>query len=175
MTIRKALLYICGGHEYYLYGRSGILFERGIMDDRNVHYSKDYALADISVGSESYLCYFTHEHWGASKLNPFNELLRAARHSPSAIKPDVVATAHRHDGGTFSDTIDGRKVVGMKSGSYKANAADFEGQRGIPESAWEMPMCILLPDEHKVLPFDSIAWGSKVLGWLRREYKERVK
>lgn len=174
MTVQKALFACAGNHDYFEYGLAGIFKARDVCDDSNIHYSKDELIATFNIGSESFLGYFTHTFWGTSRLNPVHEILRAARHCPTERKPDIVGVGHRHDSFCGVLPIDGRQVIGVKSGSYKPNAADFEGQASIPHAITDMPVIIFLPDDPCPIPIPSIERGAEILTDMRERYLHRA-
>lgn len=166
----KVLFACAGNHNYYFYAQAGFLFERWMFQKHEVHYSKDHIVPELRVGDVTYLGYASHENWGTSRLNPFHELIRAVRHAVPGIKPDFVLSGHRHDGLTAVAPIDGQPCTFAKSGSYKANAPDFEGQAHISESIDTMPALIFYPDEKRILPISSIPLAARILEAERKHY-----
>lgn len=164
----KWLFLTMGNHDYYLYSRSGMFFERDILG-ANVHITKDELLLNLHVGTQHYLTYFSHSFFGSSRINPLHEFLRAYRHCPGRIKPDLIGLGHRHDGLACDITMDGEKAVFLKSSSYKPKSADFEGQASIPQSSVEMPCAIFLPTERRIIPVMGVEQTADLLNYLRRK------
>jgi hypothetical protein len=172
MVFLKMLFMTDGNHNYYFYSASGLLLEHHIAEEHGVHCSKDYISPRLIVGDQSYLGFAAHTFWGRSRLNPTHEILRAARHNPGNEKPDFVCVGHRHDNFAGVFQIDGHSVAGIKSGSYKYNSADFEGQASIPNSIPFMPMMIFLPDRKQIIPLNDIETGAEILTNLRETYRK---
>lgn len=119
----------------------------------------------IQVGQEQYKIFARHKYKNESGLNTTN----AQRNMLNDIGPvDVAALGHKH----FPDIqmLDrmGKKVVYLRSGSYKKydefgqKLAGYEGKKSIPA-------VIIYPDTHKVVPFSELEDGISFLNAVRHE------
>lgn len=169
----KTLFATAGNHEFYLYGRSGIIFERDEFAKHEIHFSKDNISVEYELGDQTYNAWYSHTFFGKSRINPIGELLRAARHACAPLRPDIIGLAHRHDPAIADVTLDGYRTYLIKSGSYKPNASDYEGQASITESSDKMTVCIMYPDRKECTLIKDIAEGAEYLTFQRNKYKNQ--
>lgn len=107
---------------------------------------------NINLGSQQYKIYARHKYKNESSLNTTNAQ-RNMLNDAGAV--DVAALGHKH----FPDMqmLDrmGGKVVYLRSGSYKKydefgqKLAGYEGKKSIP-------VIVLYPGEHKIVPFQEL-------------------
>jgi predicted phosphodiesterase len=119
----------------------------------------------ILLGQEQYKIFARHKYKYESSLNTTN----AQRNMLNDIGPvDVVALAHKHYPDLQMLDRMGSKVVYLRSGSYKKydefgqKLAGYEGKKSIP-------IVVIFPKEHKIVPFSELEDGITYLKAVRGE------
>ena len=118
----------------------------------------------VNIGYETYKIAARHKYKNESSLNTTN----AQRNMMNDFGPvDVVALAHKH----FPDLqiLDrmGGKVVYIRSGSYK-KYDEFGQKIGGYEGKKSVPIEVIFPKEHKVVPFQELEDGITYLKAVRK-------
>ena len=117
----------------------------------------------MKLGEQTYTIHARHKTQGESGLNSTNAQRRLLDMHGIV---DVVAIAHKHYPDMQAVTRHGQPVTYLRSGCYKPydeygqKLAGYRGQQSVP-------VTILFPDEHKVLPFRELRDGVKFLKALR--------
>jgi len=117
----------------------------------------------LKLGEQTYTIHARHKTQGESGLNSTNAQRRLLDMHGIV---DVVAIAHKHYPDMQAVTRHGQPVTYLRSGCYKPydeygqKLAGYRGQQSVP-------VTILFPDEHKVVPFRELRDGVKFLKALR--------
>lgn len=117
----------------------------------------------LKLGEQTYTIHARHKTQGESGLNSTNAQRRLLDLHGFC---DVIAIAHKHYPDMQSVTRHGLPVTYLRSGCYKPydeygqKLAGYKGQQAVP-------VTILFPDEHKVVPFRELRDGVKFLKALR--------
>lgn len=118
----------------------------------------------INLGDETYKIFARHKYKNESSLNTTNAQRNMLNDSGAV---DVAALGHKH----FPDMqmLDrmGQKVIYIRSGSYKKydefgqKLAGYEGKKSVP-------LVVIFPNEHKVVPFQELEDGITYLKAVRK-------
>ena len=118
----------------------------------------------INLGDETYKVFARHKYKNESSLNTTNAQRNMLNDSGAV---DVAALGHKH----FPDMqmLDrmGQKVIYIRSGSYKKydefgqKLAGYEGKKSVP-------LVVIFPNEHKVVPFQELEDGITYLNAVRK-------
>ena len=117
----------------------------------------------IRLGEQTYTIHARHKTQGESRLNSTNAQRRLLDLHGFC---DVVAIAHKHYPDMQAVTRHGMPVTYLRSGCYKPydefgqKLAGYKGEQAVP-------VTILFPDEHKVVPFRELRDGVRFLKALR--------
>ena len=118
---------------------------------------------NIQLGDQTYKIRARHKYKGESDLNTTN----AQRRLLDAFGPaDVIAIAHKH----YPDlqTLDRmeQKVVYLRSGSYQVYD-EYGQQLGGYKGKIGVPVVVMFPNEHRLVPFESLRDGVAFLKAVR--------
>jgi hypothetical protein len=107
------------------------------------------AVITIHLGDQTYKTIVRHKYTYESSINLTNTQRRAWEQIDQA---DAVVFGHLHHTVSHKEPRGGQDVIYMRSGSYfhwddwGMKIGHFKGQRGVP-------LLILYPDKHKIVPF----------------------
>lgn len=119
----------------------------------------------INLGEETYKIFARHKYKNESSLNTTNAQ-RNMLNDAGAV--DVAALGHKHYPDLQMLDRMGQKVVYIRSGSYKKydefgqKLAGYEGKKSIP-------LVVIFPNEHKIVPFQELEDGITYLRAVREE------
>lgn len=120
---------------------------------------------NIHLGTEEYVWQCRHKFKYQSSLNYENAMRRLMEIKGPC---DVAAEAHYHEPFVMQRPIMGKNRILIRSGSFKVwddYGQKLAGYKGIPG----IPLVILFPDRHKMIPFFDLEEGIKYLKLLRNE------
>ena len=157
------LAWIRGCHEDFLYTAAGRDFIQLACDATGSINLWHGGKLTLKLSEQTYTIHARHKTQGESGLNSTNAQRRLLDMHGIV---DVVAIAHKHYPDMQAVTRHGQPVTYLRSGCYKPydeygqKLAGYRGQQSVP-------VTILFPDEHKVLPFRELRDGVKFLKALR--------
>lgn len=123
----------------------------------------------INVGNQSYLWRCRHKYKYQSSLNLENAMRRINEMQGPC---DVAAEAHLHNGYVMTRHLMGEYRIMLRSGSYKVfdeHGQKLAGYKGKPA----VPVVILFPDKHTMIPNLFLDDAIEVLICLRQENRLR--
>jgi predicted phosphodiesterase len=172
--ILKTLAAVLGNHEGRAEKFAGFDVGEFIYDEFQRQgkgaYLKDGGVLSIKVGQQSYSWMVMHgDSRFGSMYNPNHKAMQLARMTFGYC--DIVSTGHTHSAAVQQMEVpsqDGgvmRKVVALQAGSYKITAHEqYPWRLGFGKSPTvDMPLVILDPHTHSVIPFLRMEDGLRVL------------
>lgn len=123
----------------------------------------------IKVGAQEYHGHLGHRVQGVSVLNKSNSGRRTADDIGGA---DFIVEGDRHEPWLHQEYKARKRQVWLRSGTYKMDD-DYTDEIGFPQGKWDMPCIVLLPDEHKIIPYLDFRDGLSHLRLLREEYRHK--
>jgi hypothetical protein len=121
----------------------------------------------LTVGSQVYHLHLAHRTQGPSVINKSNSGRRTADDIGGA---DVIVEGDRHDPWLHQEYKARKRQIWLRAGTYKMDD-DYTDEIGFPQGKWDMPMVILMPDTHRVIPFMDFRDGIDTLTFLRDKYR----
>lgn len=164
----KAIAFVLGNHLHWTKKTADIDIMARLAWLEQAFYLGHRGDLHITVGSEVYHFHLAHRAQGTSALNKSNSGRRTADTIGGA---DVIVEAHLHDPWVHQEYKANKRQVWMRTGTYKRDD-DYADELGFPRAQWDMPMVILLPDTHRVIPFLDFRDGLDTLEFLRAKYRK---
>lgn len=106
-------------------------------------------LVNVHIGGEVYKIRARHKFRRESSLNTTN-VQRALADEKGPV--DVIAVAHKHFPDLQKVWKFEREIIYLRSGSYKQDD-EFAQRAGAWSGVYGVPAVVLMPDEHRVVPF----------------------
>lgn len=133
-----------GNHDDWL-GLAGMRFQTFLRDLACPVYSGE-GIININVGGkEKYVAYWSHHHWGASKLNVTNAAKRAIQfNAPNA---DLAMLGHTHQAAFEMFDLAGKTRGVIVGGTYKLHDT-FGSKWGMGYPGLPGMTVIMWPDKH---------------------------
>lgn len=103
--------------------------------------------AMVGDGAERYTIYWSHTHWGKSKLNITNAAKRALQFSSD--RADIALLGHTHQASAEHFDIAGKQKLAIVGGTYKQHDA-WATKWGYSNPGKPGYTLILWPDEHRI-------------------------
>jgi hypothetical protein len=130
--------------------------------------------ARVTVGEQTYNILTRHKALGGAALNPGNQQRRMDdEYGPYGERADAICTSHQHVCYMQTQPKAGRHVVYTRSGGYKGGDCFARGGGFTHTKTADcgIPLLILLPNEHRIIPFDGHSWkdGLELLRMLRSD------
>lgn len=158
-----------GNHEYWDYKTAGLHSFDALcewLDCANLGHG---GVLHIELGTQRYALGVRHKYKGSSSLNTTNSQRRFYDEYPSGENLDAVVLAHLHYNDLQKRSRRGHKTIFLRSGSYLVQddyASEVGGYVGEPG----VPLLILRPDIHRLIPFEGsdLEEGLLLLETLRR-------
>lgn len=117
----------------------------------------------LSLGEQRYHFHLHHRARNASSINKANSGRVASDDIGGA---DVIVEADRHDPWVHNEYKARKRQVWMRTGTYKMDD-DYTDEIGFPQGKWDMPMVVIFPKEHTVVPFMDFRHGISYLKAVR--------
>jgi hypothetical protein len=122
---------------------------------------------NVHVGNETYHLHMHHRARNASSINKTNSARVASDDTGGA---DIIVEADRHDGWCHQEYKARKRQTWLRVGTYKLDDG-YVDEIGFQQAHWDMPMAIMFPDTHKVVPFWDFHDGIDTLTFLRDKYR----
>ena len=162
------LAILTGNHDEMVGRRTGIRRMDQLAESLGApHFGEGGGTIVCHVGDQVYRLGVKHNHAGKA-LNTTNAQRRYWDEAPEWENHDLVCLAHLHFNDLHTATRKGGRVIYLRSGTYKI--ADAYARKFGFESEIGTPLAILLPDEHKIVPWrgDDFREGLEYLTWRRQ-------
>lgn len=167
LLMGKWVAVLCGNHDQMSGRRTGIKRMDQLAAALDAPYFTEAGGTIYAhVGGERYVLMVKHTHAGKA-LNPTNGHRRAWDELGNWDLADLVCLGHFHFNDLQIVSRKGQRVVYLRSGTYKVHDA-YSRDLGYQSEAGT-PLAILLPDEHRIVPFrgDDLNRGLEYLAFLR--------
>jgi len=159
-----------GNHDQYDAVYAGISRLPQLAHDLGAPYfSEAGGEVKVILGGETYVLIVKHQWAGQSRLNTSNSARRAYDEYPTVDTADVIALGHLHYPDLQQVPRKGQIVTYLRSGSYKTHDGWAESKGFRP--MYGVPVCVLMPDRHKVVAFTDIEDGVRFLTAERARYR----
>lgn len=171
----KWLAFMSGNHDEWLYSAAGKNRIDEIAGELQAPYfSQGGGIVRIWLGTNEYVIGVRHTTSGSSRLNTSNAQRRMFDDYPEWDNLHVAVVGHHHYNDMHVQSRKGYRCVYLRAGTFKTHDSYARDNGFTPELG--TPLVILLPDQHKVLPYrgDDFEEGMAHFRWLRQEYKERA-
>jgi predicted phosphodiesterase len=152
------LAVIKGNHDYWSSKETGedwVAYIARKIDRPYLWYGGEI---NLRLGDQVYKIHAHHTYQYNSSINTTN----SQRNLFNATHADVIALGHLHWNEVHAKRAGGKETVWMRTGSYK-RTDDYTQYLGGFRGDERVPMVILYPDRKKVLGFQSIYDGVKML------------
>lgn len=168
----KALAYISGNHDYWIWQAVGINYVRDVAEEAGRPYLGYGGVLWIQVGSQRYKVLVWHDFPGRSAINLGNNQRRLRMAYDGA---DVAVLAHLHYNYRQEGTSWSGDYIDLRSGTYKMRDDHAARKAGVKAGDPRMPMVIFWPDQHKTWSCRDFAdpLNLEWLAFVRERYKER--
>lgn len=162
----KVLAVISGNHDDWTIDKAGVDVLGMLVKQQRLHYSPFEVVLSAAVGSQTYTikCRHRYSKYGSS-FNPSHKVKRLWEMGDDDF--DVGVVCHDHEPTVEPFWKHGRKRVAIRPGSYQFTSSYAE-THGFRRYAPSCPTVVLFPDEHLVVPFDSVAVAAEYLTLLRK-------
>lgn len=163
-TADKCLALLKGCHDHWTQKQADQDFVSTLCEKANCVNLWHGGEITIKLANQSYLFRCRHKYPYQSSLNLENAMRRIMEKQGPC---DVAAEAHWHEPYVMDRHLMGEYRVMMRSGSYKKwddygqQLAGYKGKRGVP-------VVILFPDKHKMLPVRDLDMAIEILQAFRR-------
>jgi hypothetical protein len=160
-----------GNHERNSKKAAGLMLTEAWARELQVPYLWHGAHVTYKVGAQTYTMGLRHKFRGESGLNTTS----AQRTMYEQWHPaDIEVLGHLHFNDMQKRRKPGRETVWLRAGSYLKwddHGQDIGGYKG----SWGIPLVVLYPDTHKVIPFYGADFytGLEFLADQRRRYAEK--
>jgi hypothetical protein len=143
---------IRGCHEDWDFQLAGIDSLENMCQNLGCHNLWHGGIVHLQIGKQTYHLGVRHKYQGESKTNTTNAQRNFYDNYPETEHLDVVTLGHLHYCDLQKRSRRGQQTVYLRSGSY--HQWDEYGQKlGGFRAEAGVPIVILYPDRHKVLPF----------------------
>lgn len=163
----KVIAFVLGNHNHWSKKAADFDWVQRLAWLNDAIYLGHRGDLHITVGNQVYHEHLAHRTQGPSVINKSNSGRRTADDIGGA---DIIVEGDRHDPWLHQEYKARKRQIWLRSGTYKVDD-DYTDEIGFPQGKWDMPMTILLPDTHKVVPFMDFRDGIDTLLFLRDKYR----
>lgn len=162
-TAEKHIVTIRGCHDDFDKRLSNKDFIQSLCDITGAVNLWHGGIINLTIGTQEYRIGARHKYKFESSLNTTNTQRNFINEFGHC---DIVALAHKHYCELQHTQRMGDNTIYLRSGSYKRydefgqKLAGYEGIHGVP-------VVILMPDTHEMIPFKSLEAGAAMIGKLR--------